>query len=196
MKNSAKASRVRYSILSAVFVTVVINYMDRTNISVAGSMIGKELHLDSVQMGTIFSAFSWTYATLQIPGGLLADRFGARVLYSVILILWSLATIILGFAIGFLGVILLRIFIGAFEAPSYPINNRIVTSWFPEMKEPVPLRSIRQDSLLAWLFLHRYLPWFNTMPAGGVCFFSQVLQGWYGAYPGILFTGIPWNIKK
>src|SRR5882757_1965613 len=106
------ATRIRYSMLSAVFVTVVINYMDRTNISVAGSLMSKEFNLDSVRMGTIFSAFSWTYATLQIPGGLLADRFGPRILYSVILILWSLSTIALGFAMGFIVIILLRILIG------------------------------------------------------------------------------------
>src|SRR5580765_7739582 len=116
MDKMLRATRVRYSVLSAVFITVVINYMDRTNISVAGSVISKELHLNSLQMGTIFSAFSWTYATLQIPGGILADRFGSRILYSIMLIFWSLATIALGFAAGFLTIILLRILIGAFEA--------------------------------------------------------------------------------
>src|SRR5262245_50898490 len=129
-----KATRARYSILAAVFVNVVINYMDRSNISVAGSMISTELGLDSIEMGYVFSAFGWTYATLQIPGGVLADRYGIRLLYSISLIVWSLATLGLGFVTGLTALILLRVVIGAFEAPSYPMNNRIVTSWFPEQE--------------------------------------------------------------
>lgn len=55
-------TKVRYCVLAAVFVNVVINYMDRSNISVAGSMISKELNLDTAKMGYVFSAFGWTYA--------------------------------------------------------------------------------------------------------------------------------------
>ena len=125
--NNNVATKVRYTILAAVFLNVVINYMDRSNISIAGSMISKDLHLDSVKMGYVFSAFGWTYAFLQIPGGILADRFGVRLLYSISLITWSLCTIAQGFVPGFITLIILRILIGAFEAPSYPMNNRIVT---------------------------------------------------------------------
>ena len=93
MNNNIAATRVRYSILAAVFINVVINYMDRSNISVAGAVLSKELNLDSVKMGYVFSAFGWTYASLQIPGGILADRYGIRLLYTITLITWSLATI-------------------------------------------------------------------------------------------------------
>src|SRR5664279_430805 len=169
------ATRVRYSMLAAVFITVVINYMDRTNISVAGSLIAKELQLDSVRMGTIFSAFSWTYATFQIPGGLLADRFGARVLYSAILILWSLATIALGFAIGFVVIILIRMLIGAFEAPAYPINNRIVTSWFPENERAGAIATYTSGQFIGLAFLTPVLT------------IVQYYAGWRGLF---ILTGL------
>ncbi len=65
---AVQRTRIRYSILAAVFVNVVINYMDRTNISVAATMIKDDLQLSTVQLGFIFSAFAWTYAALQIPG--------------------------------------------------------------------------------------------------------------------------------
>ena len=55
--------------LALVFVNVVINYLDRSNISVAGAMLSKDLNLSSVQLGLIFSAFGWTYALMQIPAG-------------------------------------------------------------------------------------------------------------------------------
>ena len=76
-------TRIRYGMLALVFVNVVINYLDRSNLSVAATSLGKELNLSSVQLGLIFSAFGWTYAALQIPGGLLADRIVPRILYAL-----------------------------------------------------------------------------------------------------------------
>ena len=127
-----KKTRVRYGMLGLVFVNVVINYLDRTNLSVAATGLGDELQLSTVQLGLIFSAFGWTYAALQIPGGLIADRIGPRVLYAFCLVTWSLATVAQGFVKGFASLFAFRLATGAFEAPSYPINNRIVTSWFPD----------------------------------------------------------------
>ena len=127
-----KRTYVRYRVLAFLFISVVINYMDRTNISVAGTALSEEFNLTPVQLGTIFSAFGWTYVALQIPGGLLADRFGSRILYAFSLIGWSCITILQGLANGFKMLFGLRFGVGALEAPSYPVNNRVVTSWFPE----------------------------------------------------------------
>jgi ACS family D-galactonate transporter-like MFS transporter len=106
--------------------------MDRTNISVAATAITDDLKLTPVQLGILFSAFGWTYAALQIPGGILVDRFAPRVLYAFCLITWSVMTLLQGTAKGFAALFGLRLAIGVFEAPSYPINNRVVTSWFPD----------------------------------------------------------------
>src|ERR1051325_10757483 len=132
IKQINRATHIRYRILVLLFISVVINYMDRANISIAGTALSKEFDLNSVQFGAIFSAFGWTYVALQIPGGLLSDRFGARVLYAFSLIGWSFVTLLQGLANGFVMLFGLRLAIGALEAPSYPVNNRIVTSWFPE----------------------------------------------------------------
>jgi MFS transporter, ACS family, D-galactonate transporter len=131
-KNSIKPTRIRFRILALIFVCVVINYMDRTNISVAATAITDDLKLTPVQLGILFSAFGWTYAALQIPGGILVDRFAPRVLYAFCLITWSVMTLLQGTAKGFAALFGLRLAIGVFEAPSYPINNRVVTSWFPD----------------------------------------------------------------
>lgn len=132
LTNPAKPTRIRFRMLALIFVSVVINYMDRTNISVAATAITDDLQLTSVQLGILFSAFGWTYAALQIPGGILVDRFTPRVLYAFCLITWSLMTLLQGVVKGFAGLFGLRLAIGVFEAPSYPINNRIVTTWFPD----------------------------------------------------------------
>ena len=130
--STTKKTSVRYGMLALVFVNVVINYLDRSNLSVAATGLSDELQLSTVELGLIFSAFGWTYAALQIPGGLIADRIGPRILYALCLVTWSLATVAQGLARGFASLFAFRLATGAFEAPSYPINNRIVTSWFPD----------------------------------------------------------------
>ena len=125
---------VRYRVLVFLFINVVINYMDRTNISIAASSISSAFHLNSVQLGLVFSAFGWTYVALQIPGGLLTDRVAPRVLYALSLTGWSLVTLFQGFAGGFVALLGFRLATGALEAPAYPINNRVVTAWFPEQE--------------------------------------------------------------
>ncbi len=127
-------TRVRFRILAFLFINVVINYMDRINLSVAATGITDDLRLSPVQLGLLFSAFGWTYAALQIPGGILVDRIIPRILYSVSLISWSLVTLCLGLVKGFTGLLGFRLAVGVFEAPAYPINNRIVTSWFPNQE--------------------------------------------------------------
>ena len=81
-------TRKRFNILALVFISVIINYMDRTNISVAAAALSDEFSLSTVQMGLVFSVFGWSYALLQIPGGLAVDRVKVRLLYPFMLIAW------------------------------------------------------------------------------------------------------------
>src|ERR1700721_1084028 len=90
----------RYRIMGLLFVTVVINYLDRSNISIAAPSMASDFKLDPVQLGLVFSAFGWTYTPFQLPGGWLADRVHPRVLYPVMMMFWSLATLSLGLAHG------------------------------------------------------------------------------------------------
>jgi len=126
-----KPTRVRYRVLAMMFVMVVINYLDRSNLSVAATGLKNDLQLDSFHTGLLLSAFGWAYATWQIPGGWLVDRVQPRVLYALICGLWSLATLMQGFAGTFIFLFSLRLLVGTFEAPAYPLLNRLVTIWFP-----------------------------------------------------------------
>ncbi|MFI8602885.1 MFS transporter [Cellulophaga baltica] len=148
-----KKTNKRYGILAMVFLTVVINYLDRSNISVAAFALSEDLDLSSVQMGFIFSAFAWTYAILQIPGGFMADKIKTRVLYSVIMALWSIATLVQGMANSFVSLLGLRATIGVFEAPSYPTNNVIVTRWFPEKERASAIAIYTSGQFLGLAFL-------------------------------------------
>ena len=127
-----KPTRVRYRVVAMLFVMVVINYLDRSNLSVAVTDLNNDLQLDSFHEGVLLSAFGWAYAAWQIPGGWLVDRVRPRVLYALICGLWSLATLMQGFADTFILFLSLRLMVGTFEAPAYPLLNRLVTIWFPE----------------------------------------------------------------
>ncbi|WP_019990819.1 MFS transporter [Rudanella lutea] len=177
-----KTTRVRYGMLALVFVNVVINYLDRSNISVAGPALSKDLNLSSVDLGYIFSAFGWTYALLQIPGGLVADRFGPRVLYAFCLATWSLSTVLQGFARGFASLFALRLATGAFEAPSYPINNRIVTSWFPDNERASAIALYVSGQFIGLAFL---TPVLVTI---------QHYAGWQGLFVTTGLVGLVWAV--
>ncbi|MDQ3844631.1 MAG: MFS transporter [Bacteroidota bacterium] len=177
-----KPTRVRFRILVLVFVNVVINYMDRSNVSVAGPAISQDLGLTSVQLGLIFSAFGWTYAGLQIPGGILADRFSPRILYTCSLITWSVVTLLQGFVKGFAGLLGLRMATGAFEAPAYPTNNRIVTSWFPDNERASAIAVYTSGQFIGLAFL---TPALVTL---------QYYTGWRGLFIITGLTGIVWGI--
>lgn len=153
IKIKTKPTYIRYKILAFLFINVVINYMDRTNISIAATALSAEFNLSSVQLGLIFSAFGWTYVALQIPGGLLTDYFGPRILYSFSLIIWSAITVFQGFASGFASLFGLRLATGACEAPAYPINNRVVTSWFPDNERATAIAVYTSGQYIGLAFL-------------------------------------------
>jgi ACS family glucarate transporter-like MFS transporter len=124
-------------ILAMLFVITTINYADRATISIAAPGIKKDLGLDAVQMGFVFSAFAWSYVLAQLPGGWLLDRFGSKITYFFSIFLWSVFTMLTG-ATGFLAggaavsmLFTLRLLVGAAEAPSFPGNSRIASAWFP-----------------------------------------------------------------
>jgi ACS family D-galactonate transporter-like MFS transporter len=175
-------TRIRYAMLGLVFINVVINYLDRTNISVAGPAMSKDLALSSVQLGLLFSAFGWTYAMLQIPGGLLADKIAPRILYALCLVTWSIATVFQGIVRGFASLFALRLATGAFEAPSYPINNRIVTSWFPNHERASSIALYVSGQFIGLAFLTPVLVWIQSS------------LGWKGLFIATGLVGLVWSV--
>ena len=130
-------SRVRYSIIVMLFGVTALNYADRAALSIAGPAAAKQLGLNAVAMGYIFSAFGWSYVLGQIPSGWLLDRFGSKRVYGLSLLFWSIFTGLQGFANSIRAVtpavvlFSLLFLMGLAEAPSFPGNGRIVAAWFP-----------------------------------------------------------------
>src|SRR5207244_7473442 len=104
---------------------------------IAGPALSKELHLDPIAMGYVFSAFGWSYVIAQVPGGWLLDRFGSRWVYAFSITIWSLFTMLQGW-IGFLSggaavlaLFALRFLVGLADAPSLLDNVGIVGACVP-----------------------------------------------------------------
>jgi MFS transporter, ACS family, glucarate transporter len=122
-----------------MFSISAIAYLDRVNISIAGSYIQKEFGLDNIQLGWVFSAFVLGYALFQAPGGRLADRYGPRRILFIATIWWAVFTALVavipaGIA-GALGILLVtRFLLGVGESAVFPASNRLVASWIPSQE--------------------------------------------------------------
>jgi len=127
-----KPTRKRLSILALIATATLINYLDRSVMGVAKPELVRDLHINAAVMGLIFSAFSWTYAIAQIPGGYILDRFGTRVTYALSLGLWSAMTALHGVMTGITGLVSARLALGVAEAPCFPANSRVLSTWFPQ----------------------------------------------------------------
>jgi ACS family D-galactonate transporter-like MFS transporter len=130
--SEARTSRRWFPVLALVAVATMVNYLDRTVLGIAAPYLTKELGLTAASMGLVFSAFSWSYALLQIPGGIFLDRFGTRTTYTLALTLWSGFTAFMGFVSSLPMLLFTRVGVGIFEAPCFPANSRILATWFPQ----------------------------------------------------------------
>ncbi len=177
-----KPTRRRYVVMVMIFISVVITFLDRSNISVTAPAMRKELGIDTVHMGWILSGFGWTYAFCQIPGGWLVDRVTPRILYPAILILWSLATALLGIAGGVVSLIAIRLLIGALEAPSYSINNMVVSSWFPDRERAGAIGFYTSGQFVGLAFLTPLL------------LLLQATHGWRAVFFTTGIGGLVWGL--
>ena len=123
--------RLRWRIAGLIGSGVLINYFDRISISVAGPQLQQAFNLSPADLGLLFSAFFWSYALLQIPAGLILDRFGVTRIGRWGAFLWGIASLISACATGFAGIFAARMLLGIAEAPSFPANAKATGFWFP-----------------------------------------------------------------
>jgi MFS transporter, ACS family, glucarate transporter len=131
MHESPQPTHARRVFMGFVVTLTAIAYLDRVCISASQTDIQAALHLTNVQMGYIFSAFTFAYALFEVPGGWLADRFGPRLMIARVVILWSLMTALTGTAQGFLSLLIVRLLFGMGEAGMFPGLARAFTRWVP-----------------------------------------------------------------
>jgi len=125
-------SRVEWRLLIWLVLCVTINYIDRSNLSVAAPPVRAELGLTPTQLGLLLSGFFWTYAGFLPLSGWLVDRFHVGWVLAIAYLLWSAATAATGFVTAFWMIFALRLLVGASESVAYPAFARIFTAHFPE----------------------------------------------------------------
>ena len=125
-------TRARNTVLTFAVTLAVVTYIDRVCISRAADSIMHDLELTKTQMGYAFSAFAWAYALFEIPGGWLGDRIGPRRVLMRVVVMWSIFTVLTGWAWGLVSLVVFRFFFGMGEAGCFPNITKAFTTWFPQ----------------------------------------------------------------
>ncbi len=159
LQEHPKRTRARYVILALISIGTMINYLDRTILGIAAPALTAELGISAAVMGIIFSAFSWSYTAMQIPGGILLDRFGSRIIYFMSLTLWSLFTALHGLVNNIWTLLAMRLGLGVAEAPCFPTNSRIVATWFPQQERAMATGVYTVGEYIGLAFLSPLLFW-------------------------------------
>ncbi len=124
-------SHVRYRVIFACMLMAILLYLDRFCISFAEVFIKDELGLSDKQIAIILGSFFASYALCQVPSGWLSDRFGARLMLTFYILMWSLFTALTGFVSGFVMLLIFRLGFGVGQAGAYPTSANLVSKWMP-----------------------------------------------------------------
>jgi MFS family permease len=130
-RSPTRLPRLRWGIGVLLGAGVLINYFDRVSLSVAAPQLEREFALTPDHLGWLLSGFFWSYALLQIPVGLILDRYGVTMVNRVSTFLWSVTCAATAFANGFATVFTARIGLGIAEAPGFPASSKATGYWFP-----------------------------------------------------------------
>jgi MFS family permease len=109
-----------------------INYIDRGNLATVAHLIEQEMQLSKQQLGYLLSAFFGTYVLAMMPAGWLAERFGARRVLTGGVLIWSVATLLTGFATGLTALFLLRLMLGLGESVAFPSVSKLLATVVPD----------------------------------------------------------------
>ena len=119
-------------VLFLLSLSVLINYIDRSNLSIAAPLIKDELGISAWQLGKMLSTFFWTYALMQIPAGWLVDRFDVKWVFAAGFFVWSAATATTGVLHGFTALLIVRVILGLGESVAFPSYSKILGGHFKE----------------------------------------------------------------
>src|SRR5882724_1383433 len=126
--------RRRWAISLLLGFGVLVNYFDRVNLSVSRDALEASFGISAVTFGYLLSAYNWSYASLQLPSGMLLDRFGVRRVGIISTAIWSVASFATAIATGVGGLFGARFLLGIGEAPTFPANAKATGYWFPKVE--------------------------------------------------------------
>jgi MFS family permease len=131
MATIARSVNVSRALVILLGAAVFLNYVDRGSIAVAAPLMKDELGLTATEFGTAVSAFFWIYAPVQLFAGWMCDRFSVYRLMAIGVIVWAASTLMMGFAGGFLSLLVLRVMLGLGESIAFPGSSKIIAQHVP-----------------------------------------------------------------
>ncbi len=176
-------TRFRWATIALVVALIVINYIDRSAISFAVAPLEREFGITTAQYGVISSAFAVGYMVFAFLSGPLVDRFGPRRVLLVAITIFSISVALIPVAGGFAGLLLLRILLGAGEAPAFPAATRIVSRWLPSVERGFALALIGGVAVSGSLLI-----------AGPLLTQLIALIGWRGTFWLMAVLGVAWAV--
>lgn len=183
-----KPTKQRWRMLVLICAVIGINYLDRGNLAVAAPVMQHELGLQPATMGLLFSAFAWSYAFFLPFAGAMLDRIGPRIMMTVAIVGWSLATFSMGLVSRLSSLIAVRLGLGFFEAPIIPANIKCVAAWFPDRERAVAVGAYTASEYVALGVLTPVLSWILVTYGWEMIFFITGFIGvvigaaWYHWY--------------
>jgi MFS family permease len=130
--HDAPSSARMNGVLFLLTLSVLINYIDRSNLGIAADLIKDELRISDLQLGVLLSAFFWPYALMQIPAGWLVDHFDVKWVFATGFFVWSAATATTGLLHGFAALLIIRVILGLGESVAFPSYSKILGGYFKE----------------------------------------------------------------
>lgn len=185
----SRRTRVRYSIVAMLFLASAYSYGDRVVLSIAGISFSKDLHLSPVQLGYLFSGFSWAYVVAQLPAGTLLDRYGCKRIYAFAIqgcALCALGVGVSGYlplAATFGAIMVWRLLSGLMQAPIFPGNGRIVAAWFPTTERGRASAIFNSSQYFALVLFAPLMGWVTVTWGWKACF-------WLLGVAGIAMAGL------
>ena len=184
-----RATHVRYLVVLMLFLASTFSYGDRVVLSIAAVSLTRDLHLDPLRLGLLFSGFAWAYAAAQLPAGGLLDRFGSKQVYGVSIICWSVCALLAGFS-GYLPAMAafytlfgLRLLSGLAQSPVFPGNGRIVAAWFPTAERGRASAIFNSSQYFSLVFFAPIMGWIVHLWGWKQCF-------WFAGAVGLALSVI------
>lgn len=176
------ASRIRWLVVGLLFLGGLLQYLDRSALSIAAPLVSKELGLDPAQLGIVFSAFFFGYAPFCFVGGWSSDRIGPKWVLILAMVVWSVFCGMTAAAIGIASLLAYRIIFGIGEGPFSSTANKMVSHWFPRREQASAVAVANAGTPLGGAI------------AGPVVGFVAVSFGWRWSFIVIALLGILWVV--
>jgi len=153
---------LRWWIAALLFLSTVINYIDRQTLSVLSPVLTRELNLSAIEYSNILTAFLAAYTVMYVGSGFLVDRWGTRIALSVFMVWWSVANMAHAFAQGVWSLGVLRFLLGMGESGNFMAAFKAVSEWYPAKERALINGLINGGAAIGAVIAPPVITWINA----------------------------------